>query len=355
MGKTIVLAILLVWGTIGYAYPVGGTRGLVGGIWGGEVVRPGDSVIPLGICLENFAYPYPVHYITLELQGQVMKMAYMDVMPDRPNGHTVMLLHGKNFCGAYWGPTAKLLASKGYRVIVPDQIGFGKSAKPWRLQYTFQLLAENTRSLLDSAGVGKVIVLGHSMGGMVAVRFTLMFPDRVEKLILEDPIGLEDWKLKVPYQSVDQNYRSELKQTYASLKKYELEGYFHGVWSPKYDEMLNILAGWTLSPEYDRIAWNSALTSEMIFTQPVLYEFGAIRVPTLLMVGELDRTAIGKNLVPDSVKQTMGNYPVLGKLTQSRIPGCRLVMLPGVGHVPHMEAFDAFTVPVLEFLTRGAS
>lgn len=309
-----------------------------------------DTLGPQGLCLEGYRYPYPVSYITLRLQGETSKMAYMDVRPAHPNGHTILLLHGKNFCGLYWGPTARLLADKGYRVIIPDQIGFGKSAKPWRLQYTFQLLAQNTRALLDSAGVGSVIILGHSMGGMIAVRFSLLYPGSVEKLILEDPIGLEDWKLKVPYTSVDRQYRHELKQNYDSLKKYELEGYFHGEWKPAYDEMLNVLAGWTLSPEYDRIAYNNALTSDMIFTQPVCYEFGGIRCPTLLIVGELDRTAIGKNLVPDSVRQTMGNYPALGKLTQAKIPNCRLVILPGIGHVPHMEDPDAFARPLFDFL-----
>jgi pimeloyl-ACP methyl ester carboxylesterase len=245
------------------------------------------------------------------------------------------------------------MSDEGAKVVDHDrEIGFGKSAKPWRLQYTFQLLAQDIRAVLDSAQVGKVIVLGHSMGGMIAVRFSLLYPERVEKLILEDPIGLEDWKLKVPYQSADEQYKHELAQNYASLKKYELDGYFHGVWRPAYDTMLNILAGWTLSPEYDRIAFNNALTSDMIFTQPVCYEFGGIRAPTLLIVGELDRTAIGKNLVPDSVRQTMGNYPVLGKQTQAKIQNCKLVILPGVGHVPHMEAFDAFAKAVMEFLGK---
>jgi pimeloyl-ACP methyl ester carboxylesterase len=343
MKKIFLFIFCIGWATSGWAAPVDP-----------GVIPPaaGDSVVPLAPCLENYPYPYPVAYITLKLQGETMKMAYMDIRPGHPNGHTILLLHGKNFCGVYWGPTARLLAGRGYRVIVPDQIGFGKSAKPWRLQYSFQLLAQNTAAVLDSAGVGNVIVLGHSMGGMLAVRFTLLYPSRVEKLILEDPIGLEDWKLKVPYLSVDAQYRHELAQNYASLKKYELDGYFHGVWKPAYDEMLNILAGWTLSPEYDRIAYNNALTSDMIFTQPVCYEFGGIRPPTLLIVGELDRTAIGKDLVPDSVRQTMGNYPVLGRLTQAKIHDCKLVELPGVGHVPHMEAFDAFAKAVVEFLER---
>jgi pimeloyl-ACP methyl ester carboxylesterase len=304
----------------------------------------------MGLCLENYSYSYPVSYITLNIQRQVLKMAFMDVQPEHPNGQTIMLLHGKNFCGAYWGQTAKELAGKGYRVIVPDQIGFGKSSKPDMLQYTFQLLASATKAVLDSAGVGKVIVLGHSMGGMVATRFVLLYPERVEKFILEDPIGLEDWQLKVPYQGVDAWFEQELKQNYDSLKKYEVESYYHGTWSPAYDEWLNIYAGWMLSPEYSRIAWNSALTYDMIFNQPVCHEFDLIKAPTLLIVGELDRTALGKNLVPESVARTMGNYPELVRVTAAKIPGCRLVEIPGVGHVPHVEVFDKFMETVLEFL-----
>jgi pimeloyl-ACP methyl ester carboxylesterase len=198
--------------------------------------------------------------------------------------------------------------------------------------------------------VGKVIVLGHSMGGMVATRFALLYPERVEKFILEDPIGLEDWQLKVPYQGIDAWFDQELKQNYDSLRKYEVESYYHGTWSPEYDQWLNIYAGWMLSPEYSRIAWNSALTYDMIFNQPVCYEFGLIKAPALLIVGELDRTALGKNLVPASVAQTMGNYPELGRVTAAKIPNCRLVEIPGVGHVPHVEVFDQFIKTVMEFL-----
>jgi pimeloyl-ACP methyl ester carboxylesterase len=318
----------------------------------GPVTAQSGGAVPLGLCLENYAYPYPVKYITVNVQQQTLKMAYMDVMPARPNGHTVLLLHGKNFCGAYWGQTAGALADKGFRVIIPDQVGFGKSSKPTTLQYSFQLLAGNTKALLDSLQIEKVAVLGHSMGGMVATRFTLMYPGIVEKFILEDPIGLEDWKLKVPYRTVDAWYRNELRQNYASLKKYEIESYFHGTWSPAYDPWLNIAAGWTLSPEYDRIAWNSALVYDMIFTQPVCYEFDKIGAPTLLIIGQLDRTALGKDMVPDSIRQTLGNYPVLGKLTHEKIRHSRLVELPGIGHVPHIESFDLFIRPLLDFLNQ---
>ena len=274
----------------------------------------------------------------------------MDVKPTNANGHVVMLLHGKNFNGAYWAQTAKVLAENGYRIIIPDQIGFGKSSKPQHLQYTFQLLCQNTKAILDSLGIQKICVLGHSLGGMVATRFTLMYPELVEKFILENPIGLEDWKVKVPYLSVDKWYETELKEDYNSFKKYEQESYYHGTWKPEYEELLKVEAGWTLSKDYPRIAWNSALTYDMIYTQPVCYEFENIKTPTLLIIGQLDRTALGKNLVSEDVRKTLGNYPVLGKLTHEKIKGSQLVEVDGVGHVPHIEAFDKFIQPLLQFL-----
>ncbi len=120
----------------------------------------------LGLCLENYEYPFPVQYLSLTVQAQPVKMAFMDLKPANANGKTVLLLHGKNFNGAYWRQTAQALADKGFRVIMPDQVGFGKSSKPTAIQYTFQLLARNTKALLDSLQINKVAVLGHSMGGM---------------------------------------------------------------------------------------------------------------------------------------------------------------------------------------------
>lgn len=309
-----------------------------------------SKVVPLGICLENYAYPYPVQYISLNIQGEQLKMAYMDVQPAQYNGHNIMLLHGKNFNGAYWATTIQALTEKGYRVIVPDQIGFGKSSKPQHIQYSFQLLAQNTKAILDSLHISRTAVLGHSMGGMVATRFTLMYPEVVEKFILENPIGLEDWKLKVPYQTIEQGYASELKQDYDKIKKYQLDNYYFGDWKPEYDQWVNLLAGWTLSPEYNRIAWNAALTYDMIFTQPVCYEFSNITAPTLLIIGQRDRTALGKNLVSEAVRNTMGNYPALGRATQQKIKNSKLAEIPAAGHLPHIQTFQQFIEPLLDFL-----
>lgn len=304
----------------------------------------------LDMNLENYPYPFPVKFINITNQGNTYRMAYMDEVSTQPNGKSVLLMHGKNFNGAYWKQTTDSLLEYGYRVIIPDQIGFGKSAKPEHFQYSFQQLAINTKYLLDSLGIQKIAVLGHSMGGMLSIRYTVMFPDQVTHLILENPIGLEDYKLKVPYQSVDSLYKKELKQNYEGMKKYQLENYYSNQWKPEYDTWLELLAGWTISKDFPRIAWNNALTTDMIMTQPVIYEVYKIKSPVLMIIGQQDRTALGKDLVSTEVRQTMGNFPQLGRDLKAKIPGAQLVELDGVGHLPHIQTFDKFIKPVLKFL-----
>lgn len=305
----------------------------------------------LDIMLTNYEYPYEVHFQNFKSQNQDLKMAYMDVKPEKPNGKTVVLLHGKNFNGAYWKTTIQALTKDGFRVVAPDQIGFGKSSKPTDYQYSFQQLAQNTKAVLDGLKIDKIALLGHSMGGMVATRFALMYPEMVEKLILENPIGLEDWKLVTPYVSIDENYKTELKSNYESAKKYQLNFYYDNRWKPEYDEWVYLLTGWTKSPDYPKVALVNAKTSDMIFTQPVVYEFQNLSVPTLLIIGTRDRTAIGKNNVKDpAVAAKMGQYQILGKETQKKIKGSKLVELENVGHLPHIEVFDQFIKPLKEFL-----
>lgn len=302
--------------------------------------------------LTNYAYPRPVRIFALHDQRQDLKMAYVLAEPVTPNGRTVLLLHGKNFSAAYWEPTIRALAGKGFRVVAPDQIGFGKSSKPAAYQFSFHALARNTRALLDAIPIEKVSVIGHSMGGMLAARFALLYPDAVEKLVLMNPIGLEDWKTVVPYKSVEELYASELKATPESIRAYEKENYFAGNWKPEYEPLIEIPAGWTRHPDYARVAWNSALTTDMVFTQPVLYEFPLLRVPTLLIIGQRDRTAVGKAWAPESAKATLGDYPALGLKAARSIPGARLVELRDAGHLPQVEAFDDTMKAVLDFLGK---
>ncbi|HRI86752.1 MAG TPA: alpha/beta fold hydrolase, partial [Candidatus Hydrogenedentes bacterium] len=282
--------------------------------------------------LSNYPYPFPVMFHNVVSQGEGLRMAYVDMVPASANGKAVLLLHGKNFNAAYWERTVRDLSAAGYRVIAPDQIGFGKSSKPSRYQFSFHQLAENTRGLLAAVGVSRVSVVGHSMGGMLATRYALMYPETTDKIVLVNPIGLEDYKAYVPYRSVDAWYADELRATPESIRAYQQENYFAGEWRPEYDALIDATAGWTRHGEFPRVAWCSALTYDMIFTQPVVYEFSNVTTPTMLIIGSRDRTAVGRAYAAPGNAEKLGDYGELGKKTARAIPGAKLVEIPGVGH-----------------------
>jgi pimeloyl-ACP methyl ester carboxylesterase len=301
--------------------------------------------------LEGFEYPLPVQRFVFQSQRQQVQMAYLDAQPERANGRTIVLLHGKNFCAATWEGTMRFLQSKGFRVIVPDQIGFCKSSKPASYQYTFQQLAHNTKALLDSIGVQRFTVMGHSTGGMLATRIALMFPQQVEQLVMVNPIGLEDWKAEgVPSLSLDQWHAREKQITAERIRNYERVTYYVNEWRPEYERWVQMIAGMFRGSGREVVAWHSALTYDMIFTQPVVYEFPQLRVPTLLLFGERDGTAIGKDISPPDVKARLGDYPKLARRTAAAIPGAKLVLFPELGHAPQMQDPERFHASLLEGL-----
>lgn len=92
--------------------------------------------------LDGFKYPFEVNTFKFNSQNQDLKMRYMDI-GEKDAQKVIVLLHGKNFSGYYWERVAKDLLKKNYRVIIPDQIGFGKSSKPDYYQYSFGQLGSS--------------------------------------------------------------------------------------------------------------------------------------------------------------------------------------------------------------------
>ena len=292
-------------------------------------------------------YPFGVKYFSLTIEKQNVKMAFMDIAPKTPNGAAVILFHGKNFNGYYWKDVIPMLTSRGFRVIVPDQIGWGKSDRP-NLHYSFHQLAENNKKLLDSLNVKKVVVLGHSMGGMLATRFTLMFPETVSKLILENPIGLEDYRTFVPYAPLEMLEQNELKATNESIENYKKS--YYPVWKSEYKQYAEAQAADLKLKNFPQIALVNALTYQMIYEQPVVYEFENIKVPTLLIIGQADRTIVGKNRVPKEIVNEHGQYPQFGRMTKNKIKDAKLVEIEGIGHIPHIQTPDKFEKAIADFL-----
>jgi pimeloyl-ACP methyl ester carboxylesterase len=303
---------------------------------------------PLGIGLEDVEYPYPVHFFDLTIEGQMLRMAYMDVAPSGPaNGKTVVLLHGKSFSGDYWARTIAKLSADGYRVVVPDQLGFGKSAKP-DIRYSFDLLARNTKILLDGLGVARAAIVGHSFGGMLAVYFARDYPETTAVLALENPIGLEDYRSAIPPQPIETLFKTEMAQTPETYRAF-ITAFFVG-WPPTAQHYVDIFSRVLLSPEYPRWARASALTYEMMFEEPIRQEYPLLKMPVLLIIGQSDRSVFFRRYASPEAIKPLGNWPELGRQALKDLSDGKLAEIVGAGHVSHVEKFDEFEAALDAFL-----
>jgi pimeloyl-ACP methyl ester carboxylesterase len=304
---------------------------------------------PYGIGLEGFAYPYPVSLLPLVNDGEQVRMAYMDVAPAQPNGGIVVLLHGRNFPSSYWAPVIRTLTDAGYRVVVPDQIGFGKSSKP-PADLHFDTLARNTIALLDHLQIAKADIVAHSLGGMLGVRIARAFPDRVAHLLLTAPIGLEDYRLYVPPTPTEKILENEDKLTADGYRK-QLETNYSlklppDQVTPFIDARFNIKGG----AEYPRWLRAFVNSAQLIYREPVVHEIPLISHPTLFVMGADDHNAPGKPNAPEALRPKMGQNAELAKALAAKMPNARAEVIPDTGHLAFLEAPQKFNELLLAFL-----
>jgi pimeloyl-ACP methyl ester carboxylesterase len=316
-------------------------------------VAASAQTVDYGADLERFEYPYPVHWFETRSQGEAVRMAYLDVRPAAEPHATIVLLHGKNFCAVTWADTIRGLVARGYRIIAPDQIGFCKSSKPAGYQYSFHALATLTAQLLDQADAGQVILVGHSTGGILATRFALLHPDRVSRLVLVNPLGLNDTLAEgVPYTPLDRLRAEEAKTDAASIKAYQQRNYYNGQWRPAYDRWVAMLAGQYASARGDTVREAQARLSDMIQTQPVAAELGRVRTPVTLIIGQHDKTAFRANTAPERLRAKVRSVPQAAETAVKAFPDGRLIRLEGLGHSPQVEDPERFVGVLTEALGR---
>ena len=305
---------------------------------------------PVGIALENWPYPYPVSYLELTVQGQKLRQAYMDVAPTgKPNGRTALLFHGRNFPASYWKDVIAGLAADGYRVVATDQIGFGKSSKP-DLPANLDQFTRNTLALLDSLKLDKIDLIAHSMGGMVAVRFVRTYPERVRRLVLEAPIGLEDYRFTVPPVTDTFLYDREFSLTAEEYRKFLKIGYSLDLPDSAVDDFVTLRERLKLSGEYPRWVTNFISSYQMIHDQPVVHEYPLVATPTLFVMGVNDHNAPGRPYTTPELGKKMGFNTDNAKAIAKTMPDARVVAFDGVGHIPHMERTKPFLEVVESFL-----
>jgi pimeloyl-ACP methyl ester carboxylesterase len=304
---------------------------------------------PYGIDLEGFPYPYPVSLLPVVNDGEALRMAYMEVPSAQPNGRTVVLLHGRNFPSSYWAPIIKVLNGAGYRVVVPDQIGFGKSSKQSG-DLHFDNLARNTIALLDHLQIIKTDIVAHSLGGMLAVRIARAYPDRVNHLVLTAPIGLEDYRLYVPPTPTEKILEAEDKLTAEGYRQ-QLETNYSvklppDQITPFIDARFNIKG----SAEYPRWLRAFVASAQMIYREPVVHEIPLISQPTLFIMGADDHNAPGRPNAPEALRPKMGQNAELAKALAALMPDARAEVIPNTGHLLFLEAPDKYNELLLGFL-----
>ena len=313
---------------------------------GGQDMPVPSDVKPGSITCEECPYPYPSSYLPLTLYGQDVRMAYMDVTPQgQANGHTVVLLHGNNFAGFYFGVVIDALRKEGFRVIVPDQIGYGRSSKPI-IPYYLADMARNTRSILQRLNIDKAMIVGHSMGGMLAARFASQYPDATERLVLFNPIGLTDTRFNNPVGDPDEAYKRTLASTYQTIRASLMRYVAHkpSAWNSQFESYVRLRYAWTLSADWPRLARVQSLMNNLISLDPVVYDWAHIQAPTLVYGGAEDMLAGTPAAFQEGMKRIAATIPN-GK--------ARLELLPGLGHVPFMEAPERALPPLVAFLKEG--
>ncbi len=239
---------------------------------------------------------------------------------DLGSGPALMLVHG--FGGAkedFSDQLADLAAD--HRVITLDLRGHGESDGPEdEAMYSLDRFAADLTNVLDGLGVGRVRLLGHSMGGMVVRRFALSSPERLDALVLMDtapgPLASLDSDI------IDLGVQIAKEQGMDELKR--VMDAFEPLGTPAYDRTLAERPGYREFGDAKWAALSGAMYTQMmveIRDQPdQLAEMGTLECPTLVMVGVEDAP-----FLPGS------------RAMAATIPGAQLVVIPNAGHSPQFE------------------
>lgn len=223
--------------------------------------------------------------------------------------------------------------SPHFRVITMDNRDAGES-KPETESYSMTDLAGDVASLLTALEIERASILGHSMGGYVALQFASQYPERLEKLVLVGTSALAGGALGRPAPTYDRSRFIEdpVERTRKRYGRLTAPGYFEA-----HPEQLEALA---------ETARGNGLTFEAMvrqsdsafMTHDARAALPKITAPVLVVHGDLDRT------IPISA----------GRRIAEAIPHARLVEYQGVGHLPHLERTEEFNRLVLEFLRENS-
>ena len=296
--------------------------------------EPPSVWAPISSTMEEIPYPHSVQYFDIHSFGKDLKLAYMDVKPQgSPNGQTAMLFHGMNFTGKAFEVTIDALTADGFRVIVPDRIGYGRSSKP-DIPYNLHVFTSNAKALLDHLEIPEVAIVGHSMGGMVATRFAMSYPDTTTHVVMANQIGMTDQRQSRTWRDIEDVYRGVLGTSYQSILRNHMR--YYPTWKPEYLDWVRLQYGLTLTSEWPLLARIRAWQTQILFFDPVVYDWQHIGTKALVIGGAADALT--------------RDYASAARHVAETLPNAELVLFPGIGHNPHFEIPDEFHRELIRFL-----
>jgi pimeloyl-ACP methyl ester carboxylesterase len=290
----------------------------------------------ISINMEEIEYPHPVKFMNLKVYGQNVRIAYMDVAPvGSANGRAAVFHHGGSYYGWYWQKQIEALSREGYRVIVKDRLGWGKSSKPF-LPYSMSLHASNTAKLMEHLDIAEAAIVGHSIGGQMATRFAFLYPEMTTHLVTINQIGLTDNRAGRGFDPFDGEVDANpnLQRSYEADLRTEARRYVN--WRPEFVEHLRIRHGQRLSGDWPRLANVRRLGGNLRSIDTVVNDWPHIRTKTLILGGEIDG--------PD--------FPENARRAGKIIPDAEVFLIPNVGHNPHEEVPDIVNAELIRFLDR---
>ena len=242
-------------------------------------------------------------------------------------GPVVLLIHGITGSSAHWEQVMPLLAER-FTVIAPDLLGHGESAKP-RGDYSLGAYATGARDLLIALGHRRATVVGHSLGGGIAMQFAYQFPERTERLVLMSSGGLgEEVHLLLRAGTLP---GSEL--VLPILASGRVRGVVSAVGKALGAVRLNP------SPDIAELARGIGSLADSDARAAFLHTLRAVIDPSGQRVSALDRLHLTEDM-PSLViwGERDPIIPVVhGRTAHTAMPGSRLELLPGAGHFPQLE------------------
>jgi pimeloyl-ACP methyl ester carboxylesterase len=294
---------------------------------------PPEDWGPVSINLEDVPYPHPVSFLERELYDQVVRIAYMDVAPVGPaNGQTVVLLHGGSYYGWYWEQTIDALTNEGFRVVVKDRLGWGRSSKPI-LQYSMNLHASNTKALMNHLGIAEAAIVGHSMGGQFGTRFAFLYPESTTHLVMVNPIGLSESGRRVWREPTWGGGEMDRQAVYEAQLRTATRRVVE--WKPEFLEHVRIRFGQVLSGEWPRMTYVRSIRGNAGGSDTVVHDWPRMATKTMIIGGDIDQGP---------------GFPERARAAVETLQNAKLVLFPNVGHNPHLEIPETFNAELIRFL-----